>query len=134
MLGRGGTLESKLRALLTLVMVVSLMGCRTMQISEGPTLPSGLENLHTGDVATVTTYAGTVSKFRVKSIDRRTLTGQNDNVAISIPVSQIKSVAISKVSVGKTVALSIVGVALAVLAIMGFQAFGQALGDAFGSL
>lgn len=93
-----------------------------MQVSQGGKLPNTLGSLKPGDTVTVVTYAGTNIQLKVVSIDSRTLTGQSNEGSISIPVVQIKSVAKSHFSVGKSIGL-VAGVAYAALAVLGVWAF-----------
>lgn len=122
-------LTARLRTLLVLFLIISQIGCTSMQVVQGNNLPSALSSLKAGDTVTVVTYAGAATTLVVSAVDGRMLNGQSDGKAIAIPVVQIKSIQGNHFSAGKTVGL-VAGIGLGVLmvlAVWGMYAIGHAL-------
>jgi hypothetical protein len=115
---RSFDLASSLRILLVLFLVSSLIGCTSMQVVQGNNLPSALSSLKAGDTVNVVTYSGTATTLLVSSVDGRTLSGQSDGKAVSIPVVQIKSIEAKQFSAGKSMGLAAgVGLTIFVVAV-----------------
>lgn len=116
------------RGLLILWLALSLAGCTTLQVAQGNKLPNVISSLKEGDKVTVTTYSGTVTTLAISSINGRAITGTNDGTQTSIPIAQIKSIAKTTYSPGKTIGLvaGVLGGIFAALAIIGLHAIGNA--------
>jgi len=121
-------LLSRARTLLVLFLVFSLISCTSMQVVQGNNLPNALSGLQAGETVTVVTYSGTATTLVVAAVDGRTLSGQSDGKAITIPAVQIKSIQGKHFSTGKTVGL-VAGIGsgiLNALAILGMCAIAHA--------
>ncbi len=105
------------RTPLVLFLVFSLLGCTSMQVVQGNNLPSALSSLNAGDTVTVVTYSGSATTLVVSAVDGRTLSGQSDGQAVSIPVVQIKSIQGKHFSAGKTAGL-VGGIGIAFFAVL----------------
>lgn len=112
------------QSLLILWLALSLVGCTTLQVAQGNKLPSVISSLKEGDKVTVTTYSGTVTTLTITAINGRAISGMNDGTPASIPIVQIKSIAKTSYSSGKTIGLvaGVLGGILAVLALIGLHA------------
>jgi hypothetical protein len=104
-----------MRCFITLIALVNFVGCTTLRPIEGtpPELQQRIasaELLKTGDRVLITTTDNKSHSFKVLDVRSGVVEGRSDNV----PVNQIASLQKREFSRGKTIALVVVLVVLAV--------------------
>lgn len=97
--------------MISLVLLITLAGCTTIQTLEDPKL----DKLKVGETATIFETSGRVTRMTVSSITRTTIKGQvqKDGTAISIPRVDIDYLVVKRVDFVKTAAAGAKGIAVA---------------------